>query len=54
MKFPRPKTENDKIAEVLKQISDQLERLIVCQEKRLSGEVIKDFNSKEHLTKGGK
>ena len=39
----------------LEKISKQLERLIVCQEKRLSGEVLKNFNSKQHLKnqKGG-
>ena len=37
----------------LERISNQLERLIVCQEKKLSGEVIKDFKSKEFI-QGGK
>lgn len=35
----------------LEKISNQLERLILCQEKRLSGEVLKDFNSKQFLEK---
>ena len=30
-------------------ISSQLERLIICQEKRLSGEVVKNFNSKKEV-----
>ena len=46
-KEKRPK----EITEWLARISDQLERLIVCQEKRLSGVVLKDFNSKQHITK---
>lgn len=33
-------------------ISKQLERLIICQEKRLSGEVLKGFDSKKHLEGG--
>ena len=37
----------------LKEIHGLLERLVVCQEKKLSGEVIKDFNSKEFIKKGG-
>ena len=37
----------------LKKLSQQLERLIICQEKRLGGEVLKDFNSKQFL-QGGK
>ena len=35
---------------ILKTISFQLERLIRIQEKRLSGEVIKNFNSKEEVS----
>ena len=34
---------------VLSLISEQLERLIICQEKSLSGDVYKDFNSMETL-----
>ena len=37
----------------LKKIHSLLERLVVCQEKKLSGEVLKDFNSKEFIKKGG-
>lgn len=33
----------------LKTISSQLERLIICEEKKLSGQVLKNFNSKQHL-----
>ena len=35
---------------ILKTISFQLERLIRIQEKRLSGEVVKNFNSKEEVS----
>ena len=35
---------------ILKTISFQLERLIRIQEKTLSGEVIKNFNSKEEVS----
>lgn len=47
---------NNDIAKWLEKISHQLERLIICEEKHLSGEVIKNFNSKQHLTilQGGK
>ena len=41
------------IKNVLIKISHQFERLIACQEKKLSGEVIKDFNSKQHINKEG-
>ena len=34
-------------------ISSQLERLIICQEKRLSGQVINDFNSAEYVKQKG-
>ena len=33
----------------LSQISSQLERLILCHEKRLSGESYPDYDSKEDL-----
>ena len=40
---------------LLQKISSQMERLIACQEKRLSGEVIYNFNSAEYVKeKGGK
>ena len=34
---------------LLQKISSQMERLIACQEKRLSGEVIYNFNSAEYV-----
>lgn len=52
-----PESDSNKaISQWLETISSQLERLIVCQEKRLSGEVIKEFNSKQHIEnlQGGK
>ena len=33
----------------LEKISSQLERMIICMEKRLSGEVLREFNSEQHL-----
>ena len=38
--------------DLLNRISDQLERLIVCEEKKLSGQIIENFNSAEYI-KGG-
>ena len=35
----------------LSQISSQLERLVICNEKRLSGRVFDKFNSKAELKK---
>lgn len=52
-KEPKEKKEPQEIKEWLAVISSQLERLIICQEKKLSGEVLKDFNSKQHLNNGG-
>ena len=34
---------------ILEKISKQLERLILCQEKKLSGEVFKNFNSQKEV-----
>ena len=51
--FKKDNKEPKEIKDWLAVISSQLERLIICQEKKLSGEVLKDFNSKQHLTKGG-
>ena len=48
----KEKKKQEKVHEthaVLKTISFQLERLIRIQEKRLSGEVVKNFNSKEEV-----
>ena len=33
----------------LSQISSQLERIVLCQEKKLSGQNFPDYNSKEDL-----
>lgn len=52
-KEPKEVKEVKEVKDWLAVISSQLERLIICQEKRLSGEVLKDFNSKQHLTNGG-
>ena len=41
----------DDVADWLAKISEQLERLIVCHEFKVSGQVIKDFKSKDHLNK---
>ena len=49
MKKPKIESPAD-VSAWLEKISSQLERLIICQEKRLSGQVIQDFDSKEYLT----
>ena len=41
--------ESKDIAQWLEKISSQLERLIVCQEIKLSGQVHNNFDSKKHL-----
>ena len=41
--------ESKDIAEWLAKISSQLERLIVCQEVKLSGQVYTNFSSEKHL-----
>ena len=35
--------------DLFEKISSQLERVIICLEKRLSGQVFPDFNSKKEL-----
>ena len=43
--------ESKDIAQWLEKISSQLERLIICQEKKLSGQVFNNFDSKKLLEK---
>ena len=38
--------------ELLKKLISLVERLVICQEQRLSGRVIENFNSAEYI-KGG-
>ena len=46
----KEKTKQPKdLCQWLERINKQLERLILCQEKRLSGEVVKNFNSKKEV-----
>ena len=47
--FKEKKAEPRDLTQWLEKISGQLERLIICQEKRLSGQVIKNFNSKKEV-----
>ena len=47
--FKEKKAEPKDLNHWLEKISSQLERLIICQEKRLSGEVVKNFNSKKEV-----
>ena len=49
-KDKEPEGNND-ITHWLETISSQLERLIICQEKKLSGQVFNNFDSKKHLEK---
>ena len=46
---PQQKKDTPDLIKWLEKISGQLERLILCQEKKLSGEVLKNFNSKEEV-----
>ena len=49
-KEQEPESNND-ITHWLEKISSQLERLIICQEKKLSGQVFNNFDSKKLLEK---